>query len=197
MIIIFQAVEEYERKLEQEKKSKPVETIIVDTQVADIFKQRRENVEKHVVESEPSQSGESGSEMRSTTNYTMPVLKDSNYKKEVKVTQVMPKVTTQVIHTTPIKQQQQGAIVNNRRDVSPKYSLSKSTPDVRMDTQTSVSSISMAPLRTEGQMQQTSRQIQLQRAVSSTTPPTVGKENIQPHLRKAKTVDSGMNFSTM
>ena len=161
----------------------------MDSQVADIFKQRRQNVEKHVVESEPSQSGESGSEMR--VNYattksppatTAPVLRDSNKRNEVKVTKITPQVT-------PVKQ---GAIVDTKRDISPKQSLSKSTPDVRIETQMSVSSISMAPLRTD-QGHQASRQIQLQRTSSSTTPPVsgTGKENIQPHLRKAKTFDSG------
>ena len=159
--------------------------------MADIFKQRRQNVEKHVVESEPSQSGESGSEMRinyattktPTTTTTAPVLRDSNKRNEIRVTKITPQVT-------PVKQ---GTIVDTRRDISPKQSLSKSTPDVRTETQMSVSSISMAPLRTE-QGPQASRQIQLHRTSSSTTPPVsgTGKENIQPHLRKAKTFDSGI-----
>ena len=152
--------------------------------MADIFKQRRENVEKHVVESEPLQPGESTTP--TNTNYTKPVLKDSNYKvKEVKVTQITP-----VITPAPVKQ---GDVVETKRDVSPKYLLSKSTPDVRMDT-TSVSSISVGPLRTEGQAPQSSRQIQLHRAATTTTPSIVGagKENIQPHLRKAKTFDLGI-----
>ena len=165
----------------------------MDSQVADIFKQRRQNVEKHVVESEPSQSGESGSETRinyttrtPTTATTAPVLRDSNKRNEVKVTKITPQIT-------PVKQ---GTIVDTKRDISPKQSLSKSTPDVRTETQMSVSSISMAPLRTE-QGTQASRQIQLHRAGSSTTPPVsgTGKENIQPHLRKAKTFDSGIYIS--
>ena len=88
VVMYFRLLKNMKENLKRRRKNKPQETIIVDSQVADIFKQRRQNVEKHVVESEPSQSGESGSEMR--VNYattksppatTPPVLRDSNKKK--------------------------------------------------------------------------------------------------------------------
>ena len=129
-------------------------------------------MEKHVVASEPILSEECGSEIQS--NKAMSVLRDSNNKKEVKVTEV-----------------KQGAIVDDGKDISPKHSSGEST---RVDTQTSVTSINMTPLRSEGKGAQASRQMQLHRNGSSTTPPVVGtgKENIQPQLRKAKTFDSGI-----
>ncbi len=187
-VVVMQAIEEYERKLEEDKKSKPAETIIVDTQVADIFKQRRENVEKHVFENEPNASEESSSDTHTAAPH---VLRDSNQK--VKVTQVMPQVTQ--VRSTAVFEQP-------RKDVSPKHSLSKSTPDIHAELQTSVTSFSVTPLRMDvSQAPQVSRVKQLQRSGSTGTPPASaepGKENIQPQpqLRKAKTFDSGQSYMT-
>lgn len=143
-------------------------------------------MEKHVVENEPVPSEESGSDTRAAPpSHVTPVLRDSNHRKDFKVTQVLPQVTV------PIKMVIGDS--TNRKDLSASKSLSKSTPDIHAAAfQTTVTSFNVTP-SSQVQGQQQVRVKQMQRSGSSGTPPLVGagKENIQPQLTKAKTFDSG------
>ncbi len=177
----LQEIEEYERKLEEEKKRKPQENIIVDSEVASIFKNRRSKVEKYAIEGERDESVEDlDVELITKDNKVTYILKEQdNYR--------APKKESETKQSDVKREQKQLTVVkadsfeSKGSNLVKTSDLSKSMPDVTKDL-----SFSPVTLRShEGQ----SQPAHYRRSDGVILPDasSIGKENKRPALRKAKT----------